>query len=204
VTNWLPVEGAGGAGFGSFGLDGTGDRVAFFGVLPPGANTRCGTVFARGLGDWTLVVCIERGGSGSSSDSESDDDSDDEFEDDSSFSSKNSNTLGNFAGSGFCGFSGTAGGFRACFDPTCEDELFSTVLGLATGPACEFVETLETTEYVLFLPSFFCFLVWNGMIGKVRNQPVHTSNKSSQKEKQIVKHEITVEIRCIGTRPREA
>jgi hypothetical protein len=101
------VEGAGGgAGFrGSFELLDTtaGDWVAFLGgVLPPGANTPCGTVFARGLGAWILVVvCIGRGGSGSSSDSDSDDDDDDsdESEEGSSFSSKNSNTLGTFAGS---------------------------------------------------------------------------------------------------------
>lgn len=70
--------------------------------------------------------------------------------------------------------------FRACFGPlTCcaEGELFSTVLILATGPACAFVLVLETKEYVLFLPSFFAFLVWRGMIVEVRNlSPVHTSD----------------------------
>lgn len=191
----MPVEGAGGAaGFrGSFGLLGaTGaDWATFFGgTLPPETNTPCGTVFARGLGDWILVVvCIGRGGSGASSDSDSDSDSDededadDESEDDSSFSSRNSNTLGNFfAGSaGFCGeFSGMASAFRACLDPLgcCEGGLFATVLGLATGPACVFV-VFDTNEYVLFLPSFFGFLVWSGMmIGTVRNQlPIHTSSK---------------------------
>lgn len=187
------MEGAGrGAGFsGSFGLwDTTGaDWVTFFGgMLPPATNTPCGTVFARGLGDWILVVvCIGRGGSGSSSDSDSDSDDDedaeDESEDDSSFSSRNSNTLGIFfAGSaGFCGwFSGTAGAFRACLDPLgcCEGELFATVLGLVTGPACVLV-VFDSKEYVLFLPSFFGFLVWSGMmIGAVRNQhPIHTSSK---------------------------
>lgn len=135
-----------------------------------------------------MVVCIGRGGSASSSDSDSDsdddDDADDESEDVSSFSSRNSNTLGSFfarsAGLGG-GFSGTAGAFRACLDPLacCEGELFSTVLGLATGPACAFV-VFDTNEYVLFLPSFFDFLVWSGgmVIGAVRNQhPTHTSSK---------------------------
>lgn len=189
----MPVEGEGGAaGFrGSFGLlDATGaDWATFFGgMLPPETNTPCGTVFARGLGDWILVVvCIGRGGVGSSSDSDSDsdddEDADDESEDDSSFSSRNSNTLGNFfAGSaGFCGgFSGIAGAFRACLVPFsfCEGELFATVLGLATGPACVFV-VFDSNEYVLFLPSFFGFLVWSGMmIGAVRNRhPIHTSSK---------------------------
>lgn len=189
----MPVEGAGGAADfrGSFGLlDATeADWATFFGgMLPPETNTPCGTVFARGLGDWILVVvCIGRGGSSSSSDSDSDsdddEDADDESEDDSSFSSRNSNTLGNFlAGSaGFCGgFSGMAGAFRACLDPLgcCEGELFATVLGLATGPACVFV-VFDSNEYVLFLPSFLDFLVWSGMmIGAVRNQhPIHTSSK---------------------------
>lgn len=189
----MPVEGEGGAaGFrGSFGLlDATGaDWATFFGgMLPPETNTPCGTVFARGLGDWILVVvCIGRGGVGSSSDSESDsdddEDADDESEDESSFSSRNSNTLGNFfAGSaGFCGvFSGIVGAFRACLDPLgcCEGELFATVLGLVIGPACVFV-VFDSNEYVLFLPSFLGFLVWSGMmIGAVRNRhPIHTSSK---------------------------
>lgn len=143
--------------------------MTFFGeMLPPETNTPCGTVFVRGLGAWIWVVdCIGRGGSGSSSDSDSeDDDNEDESEDDSSFSSRNSKTLGIFFDSGFFGFAGATGAFRACLDPfgRCEGELFSTVLGLATGPACGFV-VLDTNEYVLFLPSFFDFLVWSMIIG---------------------------------------
>ena len=189
----MSVDGAGGgAGFrGSFRLLETtaGGWVTLLGgVLPPGAKTPCGTVFARGLGAWILVVvCLGRGGSGSSSDSDSDDDDDDSDEsEDSSFSSRNSNTLGVFAGSaGLCGgFSGSAGVFRACLDrlACCEGELFSAVLGVATGPACAVV-LLDTNEYVLFLASFFGFLVWSGMvIGEVRSQyPVHTSSNIDTK-----------------------
>lgn len=112
---------------------------------------------------------------GASSPEDSEDESDVESDDVSSFSSKNSNTLGTcFAGS--AGLSGedceAAGGFSVCFGAL----LFSAVLGLSARPACESCVELETVDDVLFLPSFFDLqvrrlweLVWSGMvIGKGR------------------------------------
>lgn len=79
---------------GLFEAGGVGTAV-FGGVFPPDTKTPCGTGFARGLGDWMLVVfCTRRGGVGSSFSDESDSDESDESEvasdeDSSSFSSRN-------------------------------------------------------------------------------------------------------------------
>jgi hypothetical protein len=76
-------------------FDAGGEGTAFFGgVLPPDTKTPCGTGFARGLGDWILVVvCAGRGGVGCSSSDESDSDDSDESEvaseEELSFSSRN-------------------------------------------------------------------------------------------------------------------
>lgn len=156
VTSWVSGDGGCGAGAGAlrgsvvpFGAAVGGCVARFGGVFPPGARTPCDTVFALGVGDWILGACLGRGagtGAGSASDSESEEseESEDEPDDDSSFSSRNSNTLGDcFVGSGF----GGSGDFRAEFAPwaCCDGELFSVVLELAIGPACAF-EMLETNE----------------------------------------------------------
>lgn len=141
------------------------DGVTGFGFVFPPVEPPCGSVLGRGLGAWIFgVVCFGRGGSGfSSSDSDSDSDSDDdseedsESEDDSSFSSKNSKTLGPFVESGdrWVPASVDLGG---CFTSlVCEGELFLTVLVLATG-LCVIVLVFDTNEKVLFLPSFPVFL----------------------------------------------
>lgn len=88
-----------------------------------------------------------------------------EFEEGSSFSSRNSKTLGIFfAGSSCLSSEAACGGFKACLDRlpsgvSLEDWPLSTLLALSTGPFCGFVAELETVDDVLFLPSFFVFLV---------------------------------------------
>jgi hypothetical protein len=75
-------------------FDAGAEGTAFFGgVLPPDTKTPCGTGFARGLGDWILVVvCAGRGvGCSSSDESDSDDSDESEFASDEEalFSSRN-------------------------------------------------------------------------------------------------------------------
>lgn len=150
---------------GSLGLfEAEEDGVTGLGFVFSPAKPPCGSVLGRGLGAWIFgVVCFGRGGSGSSSsdsdsDSDSDDSEDSESEDDSSFSSKNSKTLGPFVESGCCWWVPAPVDLRGCFTSlVCEGELFLTVLVLATGPWA-IVLVLDTNEKVLFLPSFPVFL----------------------------------------------
>ena len=137
-------------------------------------NNACGTGLVRGLGDWILVMACAWASVGASSSDESDDDDSELSEDESSFLSRNSKTLGAFF-AGSAGLSGegseAACGFRGCLRP------FSFSVGLepSTEPVCVSCVELETVDNVLFLPSFFDFLAYSGMVigeGR-RHDPAH-------------------------------